>query len=65
MGEAKTYPGGCHCGEVRFEVTADLGTVVTCNCSICQRSGALLMFLPRDTVTVEAAPDTMATYTFN
>ncbi len=23
MAENKTYTGGCHCGEVRFEVTAD------------------------------------------
>jgi hypothetical protein len=33
MAEKKTYTGGCHCGEVRFEVTADLSSVVSCNCS--------------------------------
>jgi len=27
MAEAKTYTGGCHCGEVRYEVTADLDKV--------------------------------------
>ena len=46
MAEPKTYTGGCHCGEVRFEVTADLSKVVTCNCSICQKRGALWSFVP-------------------
>ena len=41
MAEPKTYTGGCHCGEVRFAVTADISNVVACNCSICQKRGAL------------------------
>jgi len=45
MAEKKTYTGGCHCGEVRFEVTADLSSVVSCNCSICQKRGALWVFV--------------------
>ena len=46
MSGAKTYTGGCHCGEVRFEVTTDLDNVVACNCSICQKRGALWSFVP-------------------
>ena len=46
MGESKTYTGGCHCGEVRFEVTADVSNVTACNCSICQKRGALWTFVP-------------------
>ncbi|HVH07755.1 MAG TPA: GFA family protein, partial [Myxococcota bacterium] len=33
-----TYHGSCHCGDVRYDVTLDLGEVVECNCSICSRT---------------------------
>ena len=35
----KTYEGGCHCGRVRFRVTADLSGVADCNCSVCTKKG--------------------------
>ena len=28
----KTYTGGCQCGAVRYEVSADIGEVISCNC---------------------------------
>ena len=31
--------GGCHCGRVRFRITADLDGVTICNCSICTMKG--------------------------
>lgn len=39
----KTYTGGCQCGKVRFETQADIGEVITCNCSRCRRVGPLLL----------------------
>lgn len=48
MTDAKTYAGGCHCGKVRYEVTADLGTVYSCNCSICSKRGWVLAFTTPD-----------------
>jgi hypothetical protein len=34
-----THAGGCHCGDVRFEVKVDLSTGASrCNCSICTKS---------------------------
>src|SRR4051794_17702306 len=38
----KTYSGSCHCGDVRFEVDADLDHVRDCDCSICKKRGALI-----------------------
>ncbi len=36
-----TYRGGCHCGQVRFEVDGELSEVNQCNCSLCTRTGAI------------------------
>jgi len=55
----------CHCGNVAIEFEADIQGALSCNCSICSKGGALLTFVPRDAVKLEAAPDAMTTYTFN
>jgi len=59
------HRASCHCGKVAIEFESDIQGVLSCNCSICARSGALLTFMPCETVKVEAAPDAMTTYTFN
>ena len=60
-----THTGSCHCGQVRFEFEADINRALSCNCSICQRRGSLLWFVPRDQLRVTAGEDALATYTFN
>jgi hypothetical protein len=42
----QTYNGGCHCGAVRYEVAAEIGEVMSCNCSRCAKLGWLLTFVP-------------------
>jgi hypothetical protein len=64
MADAKTYTGGCHCGEVRFEVTADVDNVVSCNCSICQKRGALWTFVAPEQFALRAGADDMKDYQF-
>jgi hypothetical protein len=46
---ATNYSGGCQCGAVRYDVSADIGEVMSCNCSRCQKLGWLLTFVPADT----------------
>lgn len=65
MSEKKAHAGGCHCGKVRYEVTTDLGMVVSCNCSICSKRGSLLTFVPADRFTLKSGAGDLTEYTFN
>lgn len=60
-----THQGSCHCGGIRFEVEGEPEQALSCNCSICQRKGALLWFLPRSKLRLLTPVENMATYTFN
>ena len=57
--------GSCHCGKVKFEVEGTVDGALSCNCSMCQRRGSLLWFVPRAALRVTAGEDALATYTFN
>ncbi|MCQ4164610.1 GFA family protein [Tahibacter harae] len=59
------YSGSCHCGNVKFEVEGQLDGVMSCNCSMCQRKGALMWFVPRDALSLQTPEEKLATYTFN
>ena len=65
MSDAKSYSGGCHCGQVRFDVTADLSKVYSCNCSICSKRGALWAFVPPGSFALRAGAEALADYQFN
>ncbi len=59
------YQGSCHCGKIAFEVEGELTGAMACNCSICQRKGALMWFVPRDKLRLRTDDSALATYTFN
>ena len=59
------YHGSCHCGAVAFDVEGDLNGVMSCNCSICQRKGALMWFVPREALELGTDEADLATYTFH
>jgi hypothetical protein len=59
------YQGSCHCGAVAFEVEADAGPAIECNCSHCGRKGYLLWFVPRSKLRLESPEEELGTYTFN
>lgn len=58
------YKGGCHCGQIAFEVEGDLAEVADCNCSICSKMGSLHWFVPRDKLLLLTPETRLATYTF-
>jgi hypothetical protein len=60
-----THQGSCHCGKVTFEVEGEVDSGLSCNCSMCQRRGSLLWFVPRAQLRVTTGEDALATYTFN
>ena len=60
-----TMEGGCHCGRVRFRVTADLASVVDCNCSICTKKGILHLIVPPERFELISGKDDLTTYEFN
>ena len=59
------HRGSCHCGKVAIEVEGDVDGVLACNCSMCQRRGSLLWFVPRAQLQLVGNADDMGTYTFN
>lgn len=59
------YKGSCHCGQIAFEAEGDLGQVMACNCSMCQRKGSLLWFIPREKLRLLTPDERAITYTFN
>jgi hypothetical protein len=59
------YTGGCHCGAVRYEVEADLAHTVTCNCSICSKTGTILTFAPATSFKLLSGEELLTDYQFN
>lgn len=65
MGATTTHTGSCHCGKVRYQAKVDLDqTLMTCNCSICSRTGAIMAFVPASDVTIDSGADELSDYQF-
>ena len=61
----QSYEGSCHCGRVRFRITADLAMIGECNCTVCTKKGILhLIVEPRDFALL-SGEDALTTYQFN
>lgn len=59
------YHGSCHCGRIAFDVEGEFQGALACNCSICQRKGSLLWFVPREQLQLQTPEENASTYTFN
>ncbi|WP_414462664.1 GFA family protein [Hyphomicrobium sp. DY-1] len=65
MSETKKWTGGCHCGRVRFEAELALEGLKICNCSFCQKRGAIMGFVPESAFSLLSDKDAQAEHQFN
>ena len=59
------YKGSCHCGNVAYEVEGTIEGGLACNCSMCQRKGSLLWFVPKTSFKLLTPEDAARVYLFN
>ena len=61
-----THSGSCHCGKIAYEFESDAITGgMECNCSMCQRKGSILHFVPASAFTLKTSRSDLGTYRFN
>jgi hypothetical protein len=61
----QTFSGGCHCGRVRFRVTANLEDAEICNCSICTKKGFIHLIVPPGQFELLQGAEHLSVYWFN
>jgi hypothetical protein len=60
------HRGGCHCGQVRFELEAPAQLeVLECNCSLCQKLGYLHLLIPKSQFRLISGDEQLTSYQFN
>lgn len=60
-----SHRGGCHCGQIAFEVDGEFTEALSCNCSYCRPQGFLLAFVPRDALRLTTPDNGLSNYLFN
>ncbi len=58
----KVYQGSCHCGQVRFQIRAEIDHVRACDCSICRRRGALTVRIPKSNLQMHTPMEELVLY---
>ena len=59
-----THHGSSHCGAIQFDAELELENLLTCNCSMCGRSGAIMAFVPASKLTEVKGEAHMTDYQF-
>jgi hypothetical protein len=60
------HKGGCHCGQVRFEVKSPADIEVNeCNCSVCCLTGYLHLIVRKDKFKLISGQEELSIYQFN
>ena len=57
--------GSCHCGAVRFEVTAAIAELTTCDCSLCVKKNAVMAKVHESALTITQGEDELRLYEWN
>ena len=55
----KSFTGGCLCGEIRYEITAEAGPSRICWCRDCQKiasNGTVNVIVPSEAINISGAP---------
>ncbi|NEX94318.1 GFA family protein [Caulobacter sp. 17J65-9] len=61
----KPIDGSCHCGAVRFRLTAEIAELTTCDCSLCVKKNALMAKVPEAALEILAGADNLGLYAWN
>ena len=62
---SKWYPGGSHCGNVRFKVRIHSFDALKCNCSICAKKGFINLIAQPSDFKLLSGAEHLSTYRFN
>ncbi|RVX67632.1 hypothetical protein B0A52_08161 [Exophiala mesophila] len=66
--KSQVYDGACHCGNIQFSVKisppVEDGPVTSCNCSICNINGYLMVYPLETNITWHKGLDSMTHYAF-
>lgn len=59
------HSGSCHCGGVKFRVTAEIEELTTCDCSLCVKKNAVMTKVPEAALEVVDGADLLSLYEWN
>ena len=55
----------CHCGTVQFGIRSDLVEFTTCDCSLCEMRGAIMVKVPEADLTIHTGKEALTLYQWN
>lgn len=61
----KEYVGSCHCQSVIYQVKCDIDMAYQCDCSLCTRKGAKMLYTEEANYTLLAGEQNLSKYQFN
>jgi hypothetical protein len=59
------HSGSCHCGGVKFQISAEIEEVTTCDCSICMKKNAVMAKVPESALAIVEGDDLLSLYEWN